>query len=181
MAKKKMNRKTARTRSTKKVASKGGRKAAKRTTRSGPAPVRTGGGAKASEVGRAVVIHFNAGRPDQELWAKWWHRDAESIEGEGVAMSWSGRKAIEAKSAEWLESHTVHGAAADGPYAGATGFAIKFRMDVEDKTTGERQVMEEIGVYTVQGGKVVREEFFYGPREAIAGAASGSRSEAMSM
>jgi hypothetical protein len=32
-------------------------------------------------------------------------------------------------------------------------------MDVETKSTGAREWMEEIGVYTVKDGKIVREEF----------------------
>ena len=78
---------------------------------------------------------------------------------------------LEAKAHEWLATHTVHSASAEGPYLGSTGFSIKFKMDVEDKTNGQRVVMEEVGVYTVQNGKVVCEEFMYGSKTPVAGAA----------
>lgn len=158
---------------------KAGRKAAKKTAKKtakkggGPTPVKTGKGAGPEEIGRAVVESFNAGRPDKELWDRWWSPKAVSVEGHGTALAWNGKKAIADKSAWWASAHTVHGASADGPYLGATGFAVKFRIDVEEKASGKREVVEEVGVYTIQNGKVVREEFMYGSRQPVAGAAAG--------
>ena len=34
-------------------------------------------------------------------------------------------------------------------------------MDVTPKMTGQRVSMVEVGVYTVEDGKIVREEFYY--------------------
>jgi hypothetical protein len=78
-----------------------------------------------------------------------------------------------------MSTHRLHGASAEGPYIGASGFSVKFAMDVEDTTTNDRSLMEEIGVYTVQNGKIVREEFMYGtstPIPTSENAPSGSRS-----
>ena len=36
-----------------------------------------------------------------------------------------------------------------------------FGMDVENRETGERSQMREVAVYTVAGGRIVREAFFY--------------------
>jgi len=158
----------------KKAAKKPAKKAAKKATKKssgaakGPTPVRTGKGPGPAEIGAAVVESVNAGRPDKELWAKYWSPKAVSIEGYGTALAWTGLKAIQAKSDWWSSAHTIHGASADGPYLGATGFAVKFRIDAEEKATGKREVMEEIGVYTVQNGKVVHEEFMYGSRQPVA-------------
>jgi len=126
--------------------------------KSAPKPIGSGPGATPAEIGAAAVANFNAGKPDGPLWDKHWSRDIESIEG-GACMVWRGRAALQEKSDWWMGTHTVHGASAEGPYVGATGFAIKFRVDVTDNTTGTRAQMEEIGVYTVKNGKVVREEF----------------------
>jgi hypothetical protein len=123
-----------------------------------PSRVTSGSGASAAEIGAAVVAHFNAGKPDGPLWDKFWSKDVESIEG-GACMAWRGRKALQEKSDWWMQTHTVHGASAEGPYVGATGFAIKFRIDVTDTTNGKRMQMEEIGVYTIKSGKIIREEF----------------------
>jgi hypothetical protein len=127
-----------------------------------PRPVKSGRGPSPAEIGGAVVEAFNEHRPDLELWKQYWADDVESVEGMGVSLAWHGRDAMQAKGEAWMAEHNVHSASAEGPYVGATGFAIRFRMDVEEKSTGNRVLMEEVGVYTVKNGKVVREEFMYG-------------------
>lgn len=170
---KKIARRGATKKSVKKAATKGAKKSAKKSARKGgrgtaaPKPVKTGRGAGPAEIGPAVVAAFNAGKPDRELWDRHWSPRVVSVEGIGVNLAWQGRKAMEAKAEMWLGEHTIHGASAEGPYLGASGFAVKFRMDVEEKATGKREVMEEIGVYTVENGKIVREEFMYGSRHPV--------------
>lgn len=137
---------------------KKGKKAAKALE---PKLVKTGKGASPLEVGQAVVAGFNAHKPERELWDAHWSRKVESIEGLGVSMKWVGRKAMEAKGAQWMATHKIYAASAEGPFVGATGFAVRFSMDVEDTTTGKREMMHEVGVYTVKSGKVVCEEFMY--------------------
>ena len=140
----------------------GGRRAARSAGRGpNPATVTTGSGASPMEIGQDLVARFNAGQMGGEIEDAWWSPDITSVEGVGVAMAWSGRDKVEEKNRGWMEAHRVHGASAEGPYVGASGFAVKFRMDVEDTATGKRENMEEIGVYTVQNGKIVREEFMY--------------------
>jgi ketosteroid isomerase-like protein len=34
-------------------------------------------------------------------------------------------------------------------------------MDITPKATGERIMMDEVGVYTVEDGKIVEERFYY--------------------
>jgi hypothetical protein len=129
----------------------------------GPAPIGTGKGASAAEIGAAVCAHINGGaHDDTPLWNKYWSSDVVSIEGVGVGMAFHGRKSMEAKCAQWMNENTVHGCRAEGPFVGSTGFAVRFTMDVEEKKSGSRRTMSEVGVYTVQQGKVVREEFMYG-------------------
>ncbi len=123
--------------------------------------VSTGPGASAQEIGRAVVASLNAGNPDAPLWKKYWSDRVESIEGVGVGMGWRGRAAMEAKCEQWMSENIVHGARAEGPFVGSTGFAVKITMDTEARATGERKTMSEVAVYRVEDGKVVREEFMY--------------------
>ena len=125
-----------------------------------PVKVSTGRGPSALEVGTDLVAMFNQGLM-QQVDDKWHSPKILSIEGAGVSMGWSGRKGVRAKGDQWMANHTIHGASAEGPFVGASGFAVRFRMDVETKDTGKREMMEEIGVYTVQNGKIVREEFMY--------------------
>jgi hypothetical protein len=124
--------------------------------------VKTGSGAGPGEIGRALVDMFNRGQW-AEIEEKYWSPGIVSCEGEGVAMEWVGRAAVRQKGEQWYAENHVHGASAEGPYIGATGFAVRFRMDVENRGTGQRTLMEEVGVYTVKNGKIVREEFMYGP------------------
>ncbi len=138
---------------------KPGRKAAGRSA--APAPVKTGPGATPMEIGRSLVSMFNRGQ-FAEIEAKWWNpREITSVEGAGVSLAWTGKPAVDAKNHEWMADHVIHGASADGPFVGASGFAVRFRMDVETRSTGDRRVMDEVGVYTVKNGKIVREEFMY--------------------
>lgn len=130
-----------------------------------PKRISTGPGANPEQAGKRLVELFNAGKFEQvekELWAP----AIESIEGMG--MAWSGLKAVKAKNQEWYAKNEIVGAAAEGPYVGATGFGVKFKMDVRERASGSRVVMEEIGVYTVKNGKIIREEFMYGPASPVA-------------
>jgi hypothetical protein len=163
-SKRKATKKPAR-KSTKKAPTKAARgKPAKAPT--APRSVSTGKGASAESIGRAVVDGFNRGTKDHELWNAHWSPKAESIEG-SARMAWAGRKAMDEKAAWWNSSHTMHGASAEGPYIGATGFAVKFRVDVTDNSSGKRMLMEEVGVYTVQNGKIIREEFMGGSMQVV--------------
>ncbi|MBL0927434.1 MAG: nuclear transport factor 2 family protein [Phycisphaerales bacterium] len=126
-----------------------------------PKPVKIGKGAKPGEIAQAVVAHVRAMKPDAELWKQHWSKKCESIEGAGVEMVWKGLKSIDAKCRAWMDAHEIHSATADGPYVGATGFAVKYTMDVTEKASGKRHSMSEVAVYTVEKGKVVREEFMY--------------------
>lgn len=160
MAKKKTAKKAAKS----KPARKPTKKAAPRKTGGMPNDMRkvgTGGGASAGDVGRELVAMFNKGQIT-EVEKKFWSPAVVSCEGEGVAMEWVGRKAVSRKNSDWHSQHRIHGASAEGPYVGSTGFAVKFRMDVESIADGKRHTMEEIGVYTIRNGKIVREEFMYG-------------------
>ncbi len=167
---KKMSKKPAKKTPAKKPAKKAASKPARKPTKKSPAPkpVKTGRGPTPAEIGTAVVANINAGRPDKLIWDKFWSPAVASVEGAGVALGWTGRKAMEAKCNEWLAGHTIHGCAAEGPYLGASGFSVKLRMDVEDKSTGRRTLMEEIAVYTVLNGKIIREEFMYGSSTTLA-------------
>jgi ketosteroid isomerase-like protein len=47
------------------------------------------------------------------------------------------------------------------PYPHDNRFAIRFVFDFTHKPTGKRTTMDEIGLFTVDNGKIIREEFFY--------------------
>lgn len=123
-----------------------------------PKKVHTGSGPSAREIGSDLVRLCNMGNLSEPV-KKWYHRNIDSIEADG--QLWLGLKGIEAKNAWWTQTFEMHSFAAEGPYVGATGFAVKFTMSVTNRMTGERTDMSEVGVYTVKNGKIVREEFMY--------------------
>lgn len=124
-----------------------------------PAKVTTGKGMSAMEVGNALLQRVSEG--NYETSGSLWSEGLVSVEGVGVELAWSGMAAVRAKNEEWYSTHRIHGFAAEGPFVGASGFAVKFQRDVEVLATGQRKMMSEIGVYTVEGGKIVREEFMF--------------------
>jgi hypothetical protein len=136
------------------------KKVAPRPVASAPRPVKTGKGAAPLDVGRSLVELARGGR-GSEVEKKWWSPNVVSIEGLGLSMEWIGSKAAHQKAVEWEADHIVHGVEIEGPFVGASGFAVRFKMEVETKSTGQHEKMEEVGVYTVENGKIVREEFMY--------------------
>jgi len=67
---------------------------------------------------------------------------------------------------QWLENHEVHESIVEGPFPHGDRFAVIFDIDVTAKAgpmAGQRMKMREIGLYTVEGGKIVKTEFMYPP------------------
>lgn len=91
--------------------------------------------------------------------------DAVSVEAAdmGGGREVVGIEAILGKHAWWDANAEMHGGSVEGPFPhGDDRFAVIFDMDVTMKVTGQRSQMREVAVYHVAGGKIVREEFFYG-------------------
>lgn len=85
----------------------------------------------------------------------------ESMGNEQMPREMKGIDAIRQKNTWWGENNEVHAATIDGPFLGEDKFAVYYNYDVTFKPTGKRQAMEEMALYTVRDGKVVREQFFY--------------------
>lgn len=113
-------------------------------------------------IGKAVVDHVNSGaESDAPLWQSHYHPEFESVEADGTTHK--GLQEVQGKHDWWNGAHTVHSVKATGPFAGKSGFSVIYEMDVEAKDGSmPRMTMQEVGVYTVADGKVVREEFMYG-------------------
>ena len=132
----------------------------KKAASSGPKPVRTGKGPTPLEVAKQFTDLLRAGKY-AEVEERWLAPSIESVEGHGAAMAWKGKKNVLAKYRAWEAENEFVDPKIEGPWVGATGFAIKFVGHVLQKATGQRHAMEEIAVYTVRDGKVVREEFHF--------------------
>jgi ketosteroid isomerase-like protein len=73
-----------------------------------------------------------------------------------------GKAAVIAKNHWWVANHEMHSTATEGPFPHDDRFAVRFTYDVTNKPSGKRFTMNEVALYTVEDGKIVREEFFYG-------------------
>lgn len=119
----------------------------------------------ALEIGRRLVELCNAGR-DHDAVEELYDEKIVSIEGQGseaLPARMEGLEAVRGKHAWWEDAHEVHASAATGPYAGHREdlFAVHFDVDVTVRESGQRVRMREIALYTVDHGKIVREEFLY--------------------
>jgi ketosteroid isomerase-like protein len=88
----------------------------------------------------------------------------EAQAAEGMPAEMHGIDAVRGKNKWWTENHEVHSAAVKGPFANGDRFAVIYNYDVTPKAgpfEGKRFAMEEVAVYDVKDGKVVREQFFY--------------------
>ena len=74
----------------------------------------------------------------------------------------AGKAEVIQKSVGWAGANEIHGASCEGPYILMDRFAVVFEFQITPKATGKRTAVREIAVYTVSGGKITREEFFYG-------------------
>lgn len=91
-------------------------------------------------------------------------QDAVSVEAAmppGMQREAKGLAAIKAKGEWWMANHEVHSAAMTGPWPHDDRFIVGFQYDVTNKPSGNRMKMNEVGLFTVKNGKIVREEFFY--------------------
>lgn len=89
----------------------------------------------------------------------------EAMSSEQMPREQKGIDAIRAKNQWWSDNNTVNSAETDGPFVGEGKFAVYYKYDVTFKPTGKRAIMEEMALYTVNDGKIVREEFFYNPKQ----------------
>ena len=90
--------------------------------------------------------------------------DAVSVEAmsmPGMNAEAKGLAAIKGKGEWWVANHEVHSAAVTGPWPHGDRFIVGFQYDVTNKPSGQRMKMDEVALFTVDNGKIVREEFFY--------------------
>ena len=102
---------------------------------------------------------FKWDQVQEELFAD----DAESIEPEHSPglKSVKGKEAIKKKGEQFNEIvEEFHGGWVGDPVIGGKHIAFAMGIDCTYKGMG-RQNMEEIAVYEVKNGKIVKEQFFY--------------------
>ena len=66
------------------------------------------------------------------------------------------------RKAQWFdENNTINACTVTGPFVAKDKFAVLFALDITEKATAKRSQMTEVAVYTVENGKITREEFLY--------------------
>ena len=115
------------------------------------------------EVGTKLVELCKVGK-NEEAMKTLYSPDIVSVEAAGPPgqpREVKGIEAVAAKGTWWFENHTIHSASAEGPFPNGNRFAVRFVYDITNKPSGQRMKMDEVALYTVENGKIVREEFFY--------------------
>lgn len=98
-----------------------------------------------------------------KIQAEMYSEDAESIEPPNSPglVSVKGLDAIKKKGQQFNEMvEEMHGGYSKEPIVAGNHFAVLMGMDVTMKGAG-RMKMDEIAVYEVKDGKIVKEQFFY--------------------
>ena len=91
----------------------------------------------------------------------------EMVSVEGNGKEWVGKEPVIRKSEVFQNAHILHGQKLLGPFycgdpkASAGRFAVYSVLEYTPKIGGERRTQEEVGLYTVKGDNITREEFFY--------------------
>ena len=115
------------------------------------------------EIANKLVALCNDGKNDEAI-RTLYSADVVSVEAgapPGMSATTSGLEAVLGKSTWWAANHTVHSTKHEGPWPNGDRFIVRFTYDITQKASGNRFVMDETGLFTVAGGKIVREEFFY--------------------
>ena len=100
----------------------------------------------------------------EDVQKKYYAQDVVSIESmsmEGKPREIRGLDAVMKKGEEWKQNTEVHSMEISEPLEAGSYFTVRYILDATCKQTNQRMKMEEIGVYKVENGKIVREEFLY--------------------
>ena len=114
-------------------------------------------------IAEELVAGCREGRARENL-ARLYAPDTVSVEAAdmGNGREAKGLDAIRGKHDWWEGAMEVLDAEVTGPMMhGDDRFAVIFRMKAKERASGEVSDMQEVAVYSVADGKIVREEFFY--------------------
>lgn len=113
-----------------------------------------------------LVTLCRQGRNDEVI-NKYYAPNIVSVESAGspeMPAESNGIDAVRGKNRWWGDNNEVHAAEANGPFVSSDNqFAVEFMYETTFKPTGQRGTMREMALYTVENGKIVREQFFYNP------------------
>lgn len=117
------------------------------------------------DVANRLAELFKENRWDQ-VQAELFSEDAESIEPPGVPgfQTVKGLAAIKKKGEDFNKMvEEIHGGWSGEPIVAGNFIAVAMGLDATMKGMG-RVNMEEIALYEVKDGKIIREQFFFNPK-----------------
>ena len=118
------------------------------------------------EVGKKLVEYCRNGL-NLDAISSLYSNDIVSVEAgdnPGFPLEVRGVDKVVEKNKRWYEMHEVHHATAEGPFPNKDRFAVIFHYETTPRSgpmAGKRMEFDEIALFTVKDGKIVREEFFY--------------------
>jgi len=99
----------------------------------------------------------------EQIYEELYHKDTESVEPEHSQglKTVKGMDAIREKGKQWNSMiEEVHGGYSNEPQVAGNFFSCAMGFDATFKGQG-RMNMEEIALYEVKNGKIIKEQFFY--------------------
>jgi ketosteroid isomerase-like protein len=90
-----------------------------------------------------------------------YHEDVVSVEADGEPLEVKGKSAVRGKTEWWGQTFDVLSGSVSDPLVAANHFSVMMATNTRHKQTGEESQMEEICIYEVNDGKIVKEQFFY--------------------
>ncbi len=108
------------------------------------------------------VVELTRKHAWKEAISSLYSKDIVSVEAramDGGSPEMRGIDAVLGKTDWWVNNMEVHSLKVSGPFVAHDRFVVQYDIDVTDKNSKKRMQLSEVGVYTVKGGKIVREEF----------------------
>ena len=115
---------------------------------------------KTEEIANNLVNWFNK-NDEAKCYQELYSPNVVSIEPGGENPVAKGMEEVVKKGEWWNETFEVHSSSASNPVVADNWFSVRFDIDSTHKASGQRSQMSEIGVFEVQEGKIVKEQFFY--------------------
>ena len=113
------------------------------------------------------LVHFCRNGLNLEAISTLYSPEIVSVEAMGSDAAPAEIRGIDqvvGKNKQWYANNEIHHASAEGPFPHHDRFAVIFHYETtakEGPRKGQRAEFEEVAVYTVKDGKIVREEFYY--------------------
>lgn len=108
------------------------------------------------------LIELNKAFEYEKVYAELYSPDLVSYEpsdtDETAAKGFAG---VAAKGEWWKANFEVHSVNITGPWPFKDKFIVGYEMDTTHKESNIRSQSTEMALYTVENGKIVKEEFFY--------------------